>query len=560
MSAASNNDQTSGTPSPQVTQNFGVSAALPTQPEIQIPLQVNYYEVVRCVPDRFIDAAKQILDKVIEFGHKKGFDGLKYSIKPNSPIFFGENNMFSVLTSDFVITQPVIAMGDYNLIAKIEHGAKGEGNLIKRGDFQDIPNEYLTCEPDCEHCHTKRDRNITWIVKHKETDNYSQIGSSCISEYTMYDDANAAIRYFDVLNDMNKLLAAYNKDQYGLDDESNFGASIPFDYSVEHIIATTLAIMARENNTYVSTSKAFELSTLSTSDLVKAQYSMKPLFKKLNTFEYVETARNVIEWVSAGGLPEKIKKSSFGHNLETLITRKAVSEKNMGVIIPAAPFYNNYMSEKLSQKLNSNYQGEVGERIERDLIVRKIIPIDGMYGTQYITVMNDPEGNVYKWKTASVSSAALNEPYKAKMTVKDHECFRDTNQTSVLRVKFFDLEIVEKLHSSMSIKDFTKSISKLSNPNLRIKNRGVDVGLDKYLREKCFFNDAEKLHAYLALPGVDVQNVLENNNLIFELREYANNYREVNAEAFNKLIEFINERSEEDLSALIEGKSGLTMS
>lgn len=519
-------------------------------------VEIKYVHVIRTVPDRFIETAKQILNKVIDFGQKKGFLGLSYTVEPCDPIFFGENHIFTILCSNFQITQPVIRMGDFDLIAKIEHGSKGEFNLLRRGELQEVPEFYLDCEPDCQHCHTKRDRNITWVVKNKNTQEFSQVGTSCISEYTLYDDANAAIRYFDVLNDMHKILAAYYNDQYGLDEEgSSFGGKINFDYSVNHVIATTLAIIARENNTYLSTSKAFELKTLSTAELVRKQFTLNPIFKKLNVFDFMGKAQEVINWISEGGLPEKIKNSSYGHNLQVLIKRKAVSDKDLGIIIPAAQFYNNYLTEKLSNTGNSVFQGKVGERIERDLILRKTIPIDSMYGTQYITVLNDIDGNVYKWKTSSRTSAALNETYKAKMTVKDHENYRDVNQTSVLRVKFPDLDLIEKIHTSMTAHDFTKIISKISDPHMKVHSRGVDLPFEKLLETNQYFHDPEKVYAYLNLPKTNIQTVIDNTKLINDLREYSDQYKEENSEYFEKVVALISEKSDEDLSDLKVGSA-----
>jgi hypothetical protein len=283
---------------------------------------------------------------------------------------------------------------------------------------------------------------------------------------------------------------------------------------------------------------------------VKSQYSKQPFFKELITADFMLKAQQIIDWVSAGNLPPKIRNSSFGHNLETLIKRRAVNEKNIAVIVPAAPFYNNAMLIAQSQDFASVYQGMKGEKIERDLIVRKIIPIETMYGDQYITIMHDTSGNVYKWKTASRAPAVLNEVYKAKMTVKDHENYQDVSQTSVLRVKFPDLDLVGKLSCTMPIKEFTKNLSKISNPHIKIIDNGIDLPLDRYLCRHKFFDHIEKLHAYLAHEGVDINSALERNNLMADIHNYAADYRDENEEVFEKLIDLLQEKTDADVSGL----------
>lgn len=80
----------------------------------------------------------------------------------------------------------------------------------------------------------------------------------------------------------------------------------------------------------------------------------------------------------------------------------------------------------------SQYQGRVGERIERTLTVDKAIPLEGTYGFSTLHVMSDAEGNIYTWCTAS-KSWAVGSVKKIRGTVKDHRLYQGSAQTVLTR-------------------------------------------------------------------------------------------------------------------------------
>lgn len=77
-----------------------------------------------------------------------------------------------------------------------------------------------------------------------------------------------------------------------------------------------------------------------------------------------------------------------------------------------------------------NFVGEIGERIEIDVKVEKIVPITTKYGEKFMIVMHDNEENVLLWVTTKTLFPKL---YKMRMTIVEHKTYRGVNQTFVNR-------------------------------------------------------------------------------------------------------------------------------
>jgi len=82
----------------------------------------------------------------------------------------------------------------------------------------------------------------------------------------------------------------------------------------------------------------------------------------------------------------------------------------------------------------SVYQGEKNEWLERKVVIKKNVALDGNYGSSHLHVMEDTDGNVYVWTTAS-KSLAEGATFTIKMKVKDHKEYNGVQQTIVYYCK-----------------------------------------------------------------------------------------------------------------------------
>lgn len=79
----------------------------------------------------------------------------------------------------------------------------------------------------------------------------------------------------------------------------------------------------------------------------------------------------------------------------------------------------------------SEWQGEIGQKIEISVTVDRVFGFEGRFGSSFLYLLRDENGNVYKWSTAK----GLEEKatYKLKATVKDHEEYKGVKQTVITR-------------------------------------------------------------------------------------------------------------------------------
>ena len=80
----------------------------------------------------------------------------------------------------------------------------------------------------------------------------------------------------------------------------------------------------------------------------------------------------------------------------------------------------------------SEYVGNVGQRMELTLTVTNAIELDGNYGRSMMHIMEDEDGNVFVWSTAS-KTLEEGSTFHCKGTVKDHRVYRNTKQTVLTR-------------------------------------------------------------------------------------------------------------------------------
>ena len=115
--------------------------------------------------------------------------------------------------------------------------------------------------------------------------------------------------------------------------------------------------------------------------------------------------------------PIKLSWELVGKDNETLKDDKTVEE---------------VVNALLLDPTKSEYQGEVGERIERTLTVIKRIVLDGQFGLSNMHIFRDENENEYVW-TTSAKTLNEGETYTIKGRVKEHKLFKASKQTVLTR-------------------------------------------------------------------------------------------------------------------------------
>lgn len=79
---------------------------------------------------------------------------------------------------------------------------------------------------------------------------------------------------------------------------------------------------------------------------------------------------------------------------------------------------------------NSEFQGDIGDAITKVVRIDEVRIIDGQYGRHAMHIMYDSKENLYIWNS-SIADMLEKRIYKATMTVKEHNVYKNVKQTIV---------------------------------------------------------------------------------------------------------------------------------
>lgn len=84
------------------------------------------------------------------------------------------------------------------------------------------------------------------------------------------------------------------------------------------------------------------------------------------------------------------------------------------------------------EESDSEYIGEIGQRIEVELTVDKAIKLDSYYGPSTMHIMKDADGNTFVWTTGS-KNWEEGSTRIVRGTIKDHKMYKNVKQTILTR-------------------------------------------------------------------------------------------------------------------------------
>lgn len=93
-----------------------------------------------------------------------------------------------------------------------------------------------------------------------------------------------------------------------------------------------------------------------------------------------------------------------------------------------------YIDSLMYEPSNSEFVGNVGDRIEETLTVTKAITLESYYGTSIMHIMEDNSGNVYVWITKA-KNYPEGKVVTLRGTIKEHKEYKGTKQTILTRCK-----------------------------------------------------------------------------------------------------------------------------
>lgn len=304
-----------------------------------------------------------------------------------------------------------------------------------------VPRYYYTSGNVCEHCHSDRPRKKTCILYNSSTDEYKQVGTTCLKAFTGADNVNAYLRELDVIKE-------FESWDHAIPDNLPKGDRR---YSLTDILAYDVAIV--QNFGYVSTK-----DYMSTADRVKLYYFFDT-FGDMSILSYGDLVDDMDCCKSANESEEYLKvaddiinyvrntlqdDSNYAHNLKTIFADDYIRRKDIGMAVSAIVSYNKYIKSykqtfqagrNKSDINNSSFVGEVGDKVTVDIAdFACVYSYENVYGTSRIYKFKDTSGNVFVWKTTCYV-ANVEGVVSISGQVKAHTEFRGVKETQLTRCK-----------------------------------------------------------------------------------------------------------------------------
>ena len=163
--------------------------------------------------------------------------------------------------------------------------------------------------------------------------------------------------------------------------------------------------------------------------------------------EAKQMTKDALAWIA-----EQEASNDYMHNLKTVCSLEYVGYKHLGILCSLFATYNRELEREAERRLReeqrakeaeqgkfSQYDGEVGQRITRNIVSCKVVTswtncYDGYFPTTtYMYKFVTEDGNILIWKT---SKCFDEDSVKTIVgTVKEHSEFREVKQTILTRCK-----------------------------------------------------------------------------------------------------------------------------
>lgn len=299
----------------------------------------------------------------------------------------------------------------------------------------------------CDHCHTKRFRKAAYIVHNDETDEWLQVGSSCLRDFTGHNHPEAIAEWAQVLAVLDDELSEYDEDSFG-----GVGDRTPIRWSLRRFLEVT-ALSIRLNG-WLSRGQAHAMwiGGASTADRVLGYLNLRKdavrqgWEKESPSPEDEALGLAAAEWMKA--LSDEAHGWGNGHEyldkMAQIGSLGVVNEKLAGFAASAINAYLKDRAKELARQAeaNSAYFGSIKEKVNFEAVLLNERVIDGFRGPTHLYRFQTTEGNIAVWFSSNDLKLTIGSTYAVKGTVVDHKEYDGVKQTVVNRCKLTEVEKV----------------------------------------------------------------------------------------------------------------------
>lgn len=316
--------------------------------------------------------------------------------------------------------------------------------------YPGIPQDLRHRLGDCDHCHTKRNRKETFVLRSTQpnedhhtdsTRQFKVVGRNCLKDFTGgHHDPHALAQAAELLFALNDAC------QQASDDDDCWGsgeARQDKTFDLQQVLEWTSRMIQVFG--WVSRSKANEsyLSGLvATADhvigvLVRPREGIQAWEDFRTKNQPISQDKSRAEAAIAWAQDQTDSDNDYLRNVNLVARMGYTTSGTFGVAVSILAAYDRATEAQQAQERarQSQYQGEIGKRQVFNLTVVSIFGAEGQYGTTGIHRMLDANGNIFTWfASPGTSWLERGKELTLKATVKAHAEYKGAKQTILTRV------------------------------------------------------------------------------------------------------------------------------
>ena len=317
----------------------------------------------------------------------------------------------------------------WNFVATLEHTENG--NIIRciNSEYNDkIPQRYYNCPATCEHCNKVRNRKDTYLIYNNETNEFKQVGKSCLLDYTQGLTQETCEMFANVFH--------YCDACEELDEEEisrNISTSPDFGFASEPIKKLIFAVVKKYG--YEKRDEHCEGTAK------KVALAMSNALDGFNTIDEINlVTEDEIELVDNYA---KAIEDEYGYmrNAKLAWLKSMVSYRDFALMGSFIATYLRDMNRKAKESMareKTQYVGNIGDKITIEVksyrcLYTKCTQVS-YYNCAYSYVYEiiDTKGNTYIWSSSKMLDDGITQ---ISGTIKDHKEYKGTKQTIITRCK-----------------------------------------------------------------------------------------------------------------------------
>lgn len=354
---------------------------------------------------------------------------------------------------DLVLEAPPARLAGWDFVAVVE--PLDGGNLIRRVPGTEGADGELdawrTGAVHCDHCSKKRDRKETFLVRATaqhpraaataaELDGETrtvvvgdirQVGRQCLADFLGGESPAAIIASLQ----LDQLI----RDAGGGDEEGGWSRCAgPEGHDALEYLAQVAAVIRIDG--WTSRKQVEGTGRMSTSEI--AMSVLSPLAKRTERERLAVTPADTERAAAALEYARALEGASdYEQNLRLIAAQPTVTSRHAGILASAISAYERHVGRQIERAQRaaapSDHVGKLGEMVELELTIERVIDRESQYGNVHIHVMRDGGGNTIVWRTGT----ARMEPgatRRVRGKVKAHGEYNGVKQTELTRCKVLE--------------------------------------------------------------------------------------------------------------------------